>query len=68
MNVEIGAEAALFPEKEYISGILLAVHAWTNELYRHQSICRIFLKIYLQKNFPALICLPADELCQLLGW
>jgi hypothetical protein len=25
MNVEIGAEAALFPEKEYISGILLAV-------------------------------------------
>jgi hypothetical protein len=26
MNVEIGAEAALFPEKEYISGILVAVH------------------------------------------
>jgi hypothetical protein len=26
MDVEIGAEAALFPEKEYISGILLAVH------------------------------------------
>ncbi len=25
MNVEIGAEAALFPEKEHISGILLAV-------------------------------------------
>ncbi len=25
MNVEIGAEAVLFPEKEYISGILLAV-------------------------------------------
>jgi hypothetical protein len=25
MNVEIGAEAALFPEKEYISGILVAV-------------------------------------------
>jgi hypothetical protein len=25
MNVEIGAEAALFPEKEYISGIFLAV-------------------------------------------
>jgi hypothetical protein len=24
MNVEIGAEAALFPEKEYISGIFLA--------------------------------------------
>jgi hypothetical protein len=26
MNVEIGAEAALFPEKEYISGIAVAVH------------------------------------------
>jgi hypothetical protein len=24
MNVEIGAEAALFPEKEYINGIFLA--------------------------------------------
>ncbi len=27
MNVEIGTEAAQFPEKEYISGIFLAV--WT---------------------------------------
>jgi hypothetical protein len=26
MNVEIGAEAALFPGKEYMSGIFLAVH------------------------------------------
>ncbi len=26
MNVEIGAEAALFPEKEHISGISVAVH------------------------------------------
>ena len=25
MNVEIGAEAVLFPEKEYISGIFVAV-------------------------------------------
>jgi hypothetical protein len=25
MNVEIGAEAAQFPEKEYISGIFVAV-------------------------------------------
>ena len=25
MNVEIGAEAALYPEKEYISGIFVAV-------------------------------------------
>ncbi len=26
MSVEIGAEAALFPEKEYMSGIFVAVH------------------------------------------
>jgi hypothetical protein len=25
MNVEIGAESALFPEKEYINGIAVAV-------------------------------------------
>ncbi len=25
MNVEIGAEAALFPEKKYINGIAIAV-------------------------------------------
>jgi hypothetical protein len=25
MNVEIGAEAALFPEKEYINGVAVAV-------------------------------------------
>ncbi len=32
MNVEIGTEAAQFPEKEYINGIFLAVHVhvhWT---------------------------------------
>jgi hypothetical protein len=27
MNVEIGAEAVLFPEKEYINGIVVAVHS-----------------------------------------
>ncbi len=31
MNVEIGAEAALFPEKEYISGILVAVYRRATE-------------------------------------
>jgi hypothetical protein len=29
MNVEIGAEAALFPEKEYINGIAVAVRNFT---------------------------------------
>jgi hypothetical protein len=27
MNVDIGAEAAQFPEKEYINGIAVAVYA-----------------------------------------
>jgi hypothetical protein len=26
MNVEIGTEAAQFPEKEYVNGILVAAH------------------------------------------
>ncbi len=30
MNMEIGAEAALFPEKEYINGIFVAVWDATN--------------------------------------
>ncbi len=28
MNVEIGTEAAQFPEKEYINGIFVAVRRW----------------------------------------
>jgi hypothetical protein len=28
MNVEIGAEAALFPENEYINGIAVAVNSF----------------------------------------
>jgi hypothetical protein len=36
MNVEIGAEAALFPEKEYIKGIFVAVRSsiLTGEVWR----------------------------------
>jgi hypothetical protein len=33
MNVEIGAEAAQFPEKEYINGIAVAVQRPNIELY-----------------------------------
>ncbi len=29
MNVEIGAKAALFPEKEYINGLAVAVYNFT---------------------------------------
>jgi hypothetical protein len=32
MNVDIGAEAALFPEKEYLKGIFVAVHSMDGEL------------------------------------
>jgi hypothetical protein len=34
MNVEIGAEAVLFPEKEYISGIFVAVQRLSGQ-YSH---------------------------------
>jgi hypothetical protein len=34
MNVEIVAEAAQFPEKEYINGIAVAVHQATTGLPR----------------------------------
>ncbi len=29
MNVEIGTEAAQFPEKEYINGIFITVHLFS---------------------------------------
>jgi hypothetical protein len=32
MNVEIGAEAALFPEKEYVNGIAVAVQIQDQDL------------------------------------
>jgi hypothetical protein len=35
MNVEIGAEAALFPEKEYINGIAVAVNQLSSQLLCH---------------------------------
>ncbi len=35
MNVDIGAEAAQFPEKEYINGIFVAVQLWRGECAPH---------------------------------
>ncbi len=41
MNVEFGAEAALFPEKEYMNGIAVAVHTQTNiHAYRQTYLQR----------------------------
>jgi hypothetical protein len=37
MNVEIGAEAALFPEKEYINGIAVAVWSFLGEFSEHSE-------------------------------
>jgi hypothetical protein len=34
MNVEIGAQAAQFPEKEYINGIAVAVKIWCDIVFK----------------------------------
>jgi hypothetical protein len=51
MNVEIGAEAALFPEKEYINGIFFAVysrrdgkHLLTERLVTHKRMGYTYCK------------------------
>ncbi len=41
MNVEIGAEAALFPEKEYISGTFVAVYKMT-DLQTGEQFCPLY--------------------------
>jgi hypothetical protein len=40
MNVEIGTEAALFPEKEYINGFAVAVHAECSLLLQYSRSVR----------------------------
>jgi hypothetical protein len=52
MNVEIGAEAALFPEREYINGIAVAVQD-TNISYPGQ---RFFNVPYRAVHFLSSIC------------
>jgi hypothetical protein len=37
MNVEIGTEAAQFPEKEYINGIFLAVNVQGKKIYERKK-------------------------------
>jgi hypothetical protein len=50
MNVEIGAEAALFPEKEYINGIAVAV--WVNclQLYEFPEYSKKTLECTKNRN------------------
>jgi hypothetical protein len=45
MNVEIGAEAALFPEKEYINGIFVAV--WSQAIINPFSPITVEYLYYL---------------------
>ncbi len=47
MNVEIGAEAAVFPEKEYIKGITIAV--W-GALTTHYPLTNISTALLLISN------------------
>ncbi len=50
MNVEIGAEAALFPEKEYINGIFITVQAcWVNS-FDGFDLLFIFLRLLFEYN------------------
>jgi hypothetical protein len=44
MNVEIGAEAALFPEKEYINGIAVAVFS---KIFRFLKVWSKLLRFFL---------------------
>jgi hypothetical protein len=42
MNVEIGAEAALFPEKEYINPLHCRVHNWCVVLAAYVFVVYVF--------------------------
>jgi len=44
MNVEIGAEAALFPEKEYINGIAVAVQSRSIRLFAQSHVTFKYIK------------------------
>jgi hypothetical protein len=45
MNVEIGTEAALFPEKEYINGIVVAV---LNPAQSYSGVYSTMVTLFLQ--------------------
>ena len=53
MNVEIGAEAALFPKKEYISGIFLTVHPRPQVLKLHGAQIDMDIDVYLCSDYTA---------------
>jgi hypothetical protein len=50
MTVEIGTEASQFPEKEYINGIFVALHA--SRMIRQRVFHRIHTLIATARIFP----------------
>ncbi len=71
MNVEIGAEAAQFPEKEYTNGTAVAVHGWTCTWWRQNGFhlilvysfsCLIPDQIVVNIPFPKTVVNHAENL------
>ncbi len=60
MNVKIGTEAAQFPEKEYINGIFVAVHAAKNSAFK-------IADPRVEGRDDCGTVLPLQEICQLQG-
>jgi hypothetical protein len=60
MNVEIGAEAALFTEKEYINGVAVAVHSLI-KLYVVSCLCH--LGLLFKKFFGSFFNMIYSTLC-----
>ncbi len=52
MDVEIRAEAALFPEKEYINGIAVAVHGSFIPVCPKTIIPLFLTMVKMSPNFP----------------
>jgi hypothetical protein len=55
MNVEIGAEAALFPEKEYIKWIFVAVHPFNPAASDHKILYKPILFDLLHGTLKVLV-------------
>ncbi len=73
MNVEIGAEAALFPEKEYINGIAVTVRentymtlgVWDLVHPTSSSLSMLILKLVGGRGFVVKVFVTgSDSTCQ----
>ncbi len=62
MNAEIGAEDALFPEKEYVSGIFVAVWNWVASDYLLSSNTGLSIPQSLELNNYCLLIQPLQPL------